>query len=122
MRVLFSHNHAFMFVPGGAQILIEQTRLALLQLGVEVEWLRWWDRDQKGDLIHQFGRPSGSFMKEAQQSGCRVVVTDLLSATGARPRWQLGAYKLVGRLARRVGVMPRLDPFGVAFSRGPMPW
>jgi hypothetical protein len=61
-----------MFVPGGTQILIEQTRLALLQLGVEADWLRWWDRDQKGDIIHQFGRPSGSFMEEAQQSGCRI--------------------------------------------------
>jgi glycosyltransferase involved in cell wall biosynthesis len=100
-----------MFVPGGTQILIEQTRLALLQLGVEADWLRWWDRDQKGDIIHQFGRPSGSFMEEAQQSGCRVVVTDLLSVTGARPRWQLGAYKLVGRLVRRAGLERRLEPF-----------
>jgi glycosyltransferase involved in cell wall biosynthesis len=100
-----------MFVPGGTQILIQQTRLALLQLGVEVEWLRWWDRDQKGDLIHQFGRSSGSFIEEAQRGGCRVVMTDLLSVTGARPRWQLGAYKLIARLVRRAGVESHLERF-----------
>src|ERR1035438_6370103 len=109
MRVLFNHNHPFMFVPGGTQMLIEQTRLALLQVGVEVDWLRWWDRDQKGDVIHQFGRSSSSFIEEAQQGGCRVVMTDLLSATGARPRWQLGAYKLIGRLVRGAGVESQLE-------------
>ena len=109
MKVLFNHNHPFMFVAGGAQAQIEQTRLALSQLGVEVDWLRWWDRGQQGGLIHQFGRPSAAFLGEAQRSGFRVVVTDLLGATGARPRWQLGAFKLVARLGRRVGVERRLD-------------
>ena len=98
-----------MFVAGGAQVQIEETRRALLQLGVEVEWLRWWDRDQKGDLIHLFGRPSVAFLTEAQRSGFRLVVTDMLSATGARPRWRLGAFKLAARLVRRVGIEGRLD-------------
>ena len=98
-----------MFVPGGTQVLIQQTRLALLQLGVEVEWLRWWDRDQKGDLVHQFGNPPAALFDEAQGSGCQVVVTALFSVTGARPRWQLGAYKLLGRLVRRTGLERRLE-------------
>jgi glycosyltransferase involved in cell wall biosynthesis len=112
MKVLFHHNHPFLFVAGGAQLLIEQTRLALSQLGVDVDWLRWWDRDQKGDLIHQFGRPTEAFLSEAQRTGFRVVVTDLLGATGARPRWQLGAYALVARWARRAGAERRLDRLG----------
>jgi glycosyltransferase involved in cell wall biosynthesis len=111
MKVLFNSFHPFRFVDGGAQLMIEQTRLALLQTGVEVEWLRWWDRRQDGDIVHQFARPSTSFFTEAQQSGFRVVVTDLISSTGARPRWQLGTYKLVGRLLRGVGVAHRLDAY-----------
>jgi glycosyltransferase involved in cell wall biosynthesis len=112
MKVLFNHNHPFRFVDGGAQAMIEQMRLALLQAGVEVEWLRWWDRSQGGDIVHQFGRPTASFVAEAQRSGFRVVVTDLLGKTGARPRWQLAAMKLFARLARRARIERRLDRVG----------
>ena len=92
--------------------MIEQMRLALLQVGVEVDWLRWWDRNQAGDIVHQFGRPAASFVAEAQQSGFRVVVTDLIGATGARPRWQLAGMKAFASLARRAGVERRLDRVG----------
>jgi glycosyltransferase involved in cell wall biosynthesis len=111
MKVLFNCFHPFRSVYGGTQLLIDQTRLALLEAGVEVEWLRWWDRRQEGDIIHQFCRPPLSFLTEAKQSGFRVVVTDLLSATAARPRWQLGAYKLIARLIRGGGLAPRLEPY-----------
>ena len=109
MKVLFNHNHPFRFVDGGTQAQIEQTRLALLSLGVEVEWLRWWDRNQGGDIVHQFGRPTASFLMEAQRSGFRVVITDLLGATGARPRWQLAAMRLVACLIRRARAERRFD-------------
>ena len=46
MKVLFNCIHPFRSVYGGTQLLIDQTRTALLQAGVEVEWLRWWDRRQ----------------------------------------------------------------------------
>ena len=111
MKVLFHSFHPFRFVDGGAQTQIEQMRLALLQVGVEVEWLRWWDRRQEGDIIHQFGRAPTVFLTEAQQSGFRVVATELLGGTGARPRWQLGAYKLFGRLVRGLGVEHRVERF-----------
>src|SRR5262249_51616048 len=44
--------------------------------------------------------------------GIRVVVTDLLGGTGARPQWQLQAYSIIGRLARVAGAEQVLHRFG----------
>ena len=86
MRVLFDHSSPFVLAHGGFQIQIEQTAAALRGLGVEVEFLRWWDESQRGDLIHYFGRPTGAYVQLAQQKGMKVVVADLLTALGSRPQ------------------------------------
>jgi glycosyltransferase involved in cell wall biosynthesis len=109
MKVLFNTDHPFRFIDGGGQALIEQTRTALSSLGVEVEWLRWWDRQQEGDIVHQVGRPTAEFIMEAHRAGFRVVVTDLLGVTGARPAWRLAAMKLVAGLLRSAGAERHLD-------------
>ena len=52
MRVLFDHNEPFLLAHGGLQVQIEQTKAALEAAGLEAEYLRWWDDEQQGDLIH----------------------------------------------------------------------
>src|SRR5687768_6171179 len=84
MKVLFDHPSPFLLAHGGFQTQIEQTKAALDGAGVEVEYLRWWDATQKGDLIHFFGRPGASYVDFAHHKGMKVVLSELLAGLGAR--------------------------------------
>ena len=112
MKVLFYCATPFALARGGFEIQIEQTRQALLQLGTEVDYVRWFDPKQKGDIIHHFGRPMPHFLQAAHQRGFKMVVTDLLGATGARSRVRLAGYKLAGSMARRFGFERYFDRMG----------
>jgi glycosyltransferase involved in cell wall biosynthesis len=101
MKILFDHPGPFMLAHGGFQIQIEETKRALESLGVEVEFLRWWDSHQRGDLIHYFGRPSGAYVDLAQQKNVRVVMAELLTGLGSRSPAALVAQRLLIQLARR---------------------
>jgi glycosyltransferase involved in cell wall biosynthesis len=95
MKVLFDHNSPFLLAHGGFQIQIEQTKAALEQTGVEVEYLRWWDERQTGDIIHYFGRPWKLYCDTAQNKGIKIVVGDLLTGLGSRSAFQRGIQKLI---------------------------
>ena len=81
MKVLFNCHVPFSLAHGGMQIQIEQTKAALEALGVEVEWLRWWDARQSGDLIHFFGTPSNADLDRTRAARLPFVNTTLLSET-----------------------------------------
>lgn len=102
MRVLFDHSTPFALTHGGFQTQIEQTRSALQQAGVEVEYLRWWDQAQRGDIIHFFGRASEFYIQMAQKKGCKVVMAELLTETGSRSRLARLAQRGAIQLARRL--------------------
>jgi hypothetical protein len=91
MKVLIDHQNPFLLMHGGIQIQIEQTKLALEQTGLEVEYLRWWDDTQRGDVIHFFGRPNLWYVRFAREKGIKIVMSQLLTGLGSR-----------GDLARRV--------------------
>ena len=99
MKILFDHSEPFFLAHGGFQIQIEQTRLALLQCGLEVEFLEWWNPSQTGDLIHFFGRPFPAYVKLAHQKGVKVVFTGLHGSLGARGSWQRLLQKAATRCA-----------------------
>ena len=84
VKVLFDHPNPFLLAHGGFQIQIEQTKKALEEAGVEVECLRWWDDEQKGDLIHYFGRPHPGYIRQAHAKGIKVVMSELLTGLGSR--------------------------------------
>lgn len=84
MKVLFDHHSPFFLAHGGFQTQIEQTKAALEQIGIEVEYVRWWDDTQTGDVIHYFGRPSGGYIHFAHQKGMKVVIAELHSGLGSR--------------------------------------
>lgn len=85
MKVLFDHPNPFLLAHGGFQIQIEQTKQALEEIGVEVDYLRWWDANQSAPLIHFFGRPSVAYIEFARAKAIRVVMGELLGGLGARP-------------------------------------
>jgi glycosyltransferase involved in cell wall biosynthesis len=105
VKVLLDCHTAFQLAHGGAQIQIEQTKRALEASGVEVEFLRWWDDTQSGDVIHHFGRFAPVLIRLAQEKGIRVVVADLLTAQGSRSRLEIEARRFVSRTAE--AFMPR---------------
>jgi glycosyltransferase involved in cell wall biosynthesis len=84
MKVLFDHPNPFFLAHGGFQIQIDQTKEALQGLGVSVEFVRWWDERQSGDLIHYFGRPTVEYIQMARQQKFKVVMTNLLGGLAAR--------------------------------------
>ncbi len=102
MRVLLDHPNPFLLAHGGFQIQIQQTGAALKQAGLEVDYLRWWDEAQRGDVIHYFGRPPVAYVAAAQRKGIKVVLAQLLTGLGSRPRWLLPFQRAVTRLGRRV--------------------
>lgn len=103
MKVLFDHASPFALAHGGFQTQIEQTKAALERRGIEVEYLRWWDDRQDGDLIHYFGAPSISYLKMAREKSIPVAVTNLFTATCNRSPLQL---KIQGAITRTLLALP----------------
>ena len=102
MKVLFDHPNPFLLAHGGFQTQIEQTKKALEANGVEVEWLRWWDDGQKGDLIHYFGRPHASYIRQARSKSIKVVMSELLTGLGSRSRVVRKAQRIFMNIARNI--------------------
>ena len=89
MKILLGCPMPFSLAHGGAQIQVEQTKIALEKIGVEVEFLRWWDGGQGGDLIHFFGVPNNELLQQAHAVKMPVVVTQLFTETCNRSDTQL---------------------------------
>jgi glycosyltransferase involved in cell wall biosynthesis len=102
MKVILDCHVPFMLAHGGAQTQIEQTRSALEKIGVEVEFLRWWDDKQTGNVIQHFGRLPAYIIRAAQKKGIKVVLLDLLTDAGSRSPLRLGLEKRVRRIGRHV--------------------
>ncbi len=110
MKVLFSHFLPFFLAHGGSQTLIEELMRGLTALGVEVEPERWWDENQKGDIIHYVARPMLSHVTHAKEKGFKTVLTDLLDGTSNRSRCELLAQRAAIKLIQRFapGMMYRV--------------
>jgi len=106
MKVLFDHPSPFLLAHGGFQVQIEQTKLALERTGVKVEWLRWWDDAQRGELIHFWGQARPAYLQQAAAKGIATVMTTLFTATCNRSeshlRWQ-------GRVVNTLLTLPLAD-------------
>lgn len=102
MKVLFDHSLPFSLAHGGYSVLIEQTLAGLRAAGAEVDRLRWWDHEQKADLIHYFAPVQLGYLSQARLSGVPVVLTSLLDWPANQSVWQTRRrrlnYELVNRL------------------------
>ena len=105
MKVLFDHPNPFLLAHGGFQTQIEQTKKAVEAAGAEVEWLRWWDDGQKGNLIHYFGRPHSGYVQQAHLKGMKVVMSELLTGLGSRSGVARRAQKFFMDIAKNI--LPR---------------
>jgi glycosyltransferase involved in cell wall biosynthesis len=102
MKILLDCQIPVSLAHGGAQIQIDRTKEALEREGCEVEYLRWWDLEQTGDIIHFFGRANPSMITLAHAKGIKYVMSDLLTGQGSRKAWQLQAQGLIEKLLRKI--------------------
>ena len=102
MKVLIDHQLPFLLAHGGLQIQIERTKEALESVGVQVEYLRWWDDCQKGDIIHFFGRANPSHIDFAQAKGMKYVMSELLTGQGSRSCTQLRVQSAIEKSLRAI--------------------
>jgi glycosyltransferase involved in cell wall biosynthesis len=105
MKVLFDYHTPFALAHGGLQYQIIRMKVALEQVGVETDYLRWWDAAQRADIIHFIGRPMPEYVTFAHKQNCRVIVAELLTATGSRSRGELAAQKIFTQILRKI--LPR---------------
>ena len=80
MKILVNCSLPFALAHGGQAIQIQQTVLALQNIGVPVEPMKWWDENQTGDLIYYFGRMPVEQIRLAKQKGIKVVMANLFTA------------------------------------------
>lgn len=102
MKILLVCPLPFALAHGGHQIQVEQTMAALRGIGLEAEPLRWWDAGQKADLVHYVGRMPAEQIRLAHQKGVRVVMGELLTATGSRSPARLRLQKFASRAVARL--------------------
>lgn len=97
MRVLLYCHVPSAIAPGGLHVQITQTKLALQRLGVDVDFLRWYDGSQQGDVLHFFGRITPELIQLARNKGMKIVMSELLTEQGSRSPGQLRRQRLMIR-------------------------
>jgi len=102
MKVLIDHQLPFLLAHGGLQIQIERTKESLEGTGLEVEYIRWWDDSQKGDVIHFFGRANPSHIDFAHAKGMKYVMSELFTGQGSRTIAQLRLQGVLEGVLRKV--------------------
>jgi glycosyltransferase involved in cell wall biosynthesis len=115
MKVLFNCHVPFMLAHGGAQVQIEQTKAALEQIGVETDYLQWWNDRQTGDILHHFGALPEETIRQAHDKGWKAVNTILLSENCNRPRRALLWRRILIRTAMAAPLPQLLRPRFHAF-------
>lgn len=111
MTILFDHAEPALLVHGGMLTQIHQTKAALEALGCQVEYLRWWDQAQRGDILHYFGRMPPHLLTLAQAKGIKVVLGELFAVQGSRSPQQLWAQRQMMRLMRVLVPRKLMAPF-----------
>ena len=101
LKILFDHTEPFLLAHGGLQIQITRIKAALETAGLQVEYLRWWDDEQQGDLIHFFGRANPSHVNFAHGKGIKYVMQELLTSQGSRSVTHLRIQSGLNRFLRR---------------------
>src|SRR4026208_1625078 len=89
MRVIFDHPFPFALAHGGFQVQIEQTKRGLGENQVHVDFTRWWDSQQEGDLIHYFAAAPNPYLESARAKNIPVIMTTLFTETCNRSDSQL---------------------------------
>ncbi|PQJ28082.1 glycosyltransferase [Rubritalea profundi] len=115
MKVLIdSSGLPFSLAHGGATTQVVETVNALREIGVDVEYARWWDSHQHGDLIHVFGTPSKAYIDFARAKRIPVINTTLFTETCNRSPENL---RIQGLMVSALLKIPAIPPWGAIRSQ-----
>jgi len=103
MKVLFDCHVPSVLAHGGEQIQEVNTVKALREIGVDADFVNWWDPTQTCDVLHFFGRVGEFYSGFARRKGVRFVMGDLLAAQTNRNWWQRLPHWGLRQLDRVVG-------------------
>ena len=112
MTILFDYSEPAVLAHGGLLTQIKQTKAALETLGCHVEYLRWWDETQRGDVLHYFSRAIPRHVRFAQAKGLKVVLGELLTEQGSRSGGRLWLQRQTMRLLETVVPSGFTESFG----------
>lgn len=101
MRVLLSASPPYAWAHGGVHVLVENLRRALTELGVEIDNLRWWDEDQRGDVLLAF-HPITTVEGFARARGLHIVNYVFLDGYSDKSNPALWARLVAIRALRRL--------------------
>jgi glycosyltransferase involved in cell wall biosynthesis len=89
MKVLFFDTTQAYLTPGGKQVHTHNLFHALKEIGVEVEYSRWWDPDQNFDIIHFFGYNAPYLLEHVKNRSKKAVLTQIMDVhTSLSPQLQ----------------------------------
>ena len=108
MKVLFYHLTPLALACDDWQSQILATREALRELGVDVEFLRWYDGNQTGEILHFFGRMSSYLIGFARQKQMKVVVSEAPSGPASGSRLGFAAQRVLMGLLQTTLPRPAL--------------
>lgn len=112
MKVLTNHHVPFSLAHGGVTNIVRRTTHVLEEQGFEVEPLRWWDENQKGDILFHFCRPDNSLVDYAKAKGMVVVVEQVLTGLVSRPLWKRRLQKYAKWAIERAAPRMMKEPYG----------
>jgi glycosyltransferase involved in cell wall biosynthesis len=112
MKILTYSALPFGLAHGGVSNIADQTTKVLVELGFDVEPMRWWDKEQKGDILFSFCRPSNDMVDFAKKKGMKVVVEQVLTGLVSRPLWKRRLQKLIKLFLERSAPSMLLEAYG----------
>jgi glycosyltransferase involved in cell wall biosynthesis len=112
VKILTYSALPFNLAHGGVTNIYQRTSDVLSELGFEVEPLRWWDKDQTGDILFCFCRTSNDIVDYAKKKGMKVVVEQVLTGLVSRPLWKRRVQKLFKIFLENCGPSMMKEAYG----------
>ncbi len=100
MKIAFDTGHPFKWADGGIRIQYESISNALLKKGVEVEPIKWWDKNQNYDLLQTFYYPN-HINRLALEKKVKIVSYINLDGFTSHNKLKLKACKAEIRLTKK---------------------
>jgi len=85
MKIAFDAGHPFHWADGGIRVLCERVFNSLEKRGVDVQPVRWWDKEQKYDVLQTFYYPNNITRYSLAKEVKTVAYTCLDGLTSRSP-------------------------------------
>jgi glycosyltransferase involved in cell wall biosynthesis len=83
MKIAFDAGHPFHWADGGIRVLCERVFHSLEKRGVDVQPVRWWDKEQKYDVLQAFYYPN-NITRYSLAKGVKTVAYTCLDGLTSR--------------------------------------